>query len=286
MFRSLNQPIRNADWRGLRVWLVGASTGIGAALSEQLAELGATLVLSARHHEALESVAALCRRRHSDTKVSVLPFDICEIQATQSAIAHVRSHLGGIDLVIFNAGTYEATRIDHLTTTGAEHALKLNLLAPINATALMLPLLMDPPEKDRPRGFAYVASVAGYRGLPRSLTYGPGKAGLINFAESLWVDLHGMGLNTWVINPGFVRTRLTAQNSFAMPALIEPEEAAAAIVRGFASGSFEIHFPKRFSYFMKLLRLLPTACYLRLTQRLVPPLTQDAVKSSHLSEKE
>ena len=277
MGRHLNQPICRQDWCGLRVWIIGASTGIGAALAAQLAGLGARLVLSARHHEALNAVADVCRHRHDASEVLTRPFDLCDLKATQAAIDQTQAHWGGMDLVVFNAGTYEATRIDTLSPGDADRTLRLNLLAPIDATAMMLPLLRGSVDAKRPRGFAYVASVAGYRGLPRALTYGPGKAGLISFAESLWVDLHGMGLNTWVINPGFVRTRLTAQNRFEMPALIEPDEAAQAIVDGFARGGFEIHFPRRFTRFMKLLRLLPIGWYLRLEARLVPPLDRDSV---------
>ena len=277
MGRHLNQPICRQDWCGLRVWIIGASTGIGAALAAQLAGLGARLVLSARHHEALNAVADVCRHRHDASEVLTRPFDLCDLKATQAAIDQTQAHWGGMDLVVFNAGTYEATRIDTLSPGDADRTLRLNLLAPIDATAMMLPLLRGSVDAKRPRGFAYVASVAGYRGLPRALTYGPGKAGLISFAESLWVDLQGMGLNTWVINPGFVRTRLTAQNRFEMPALIEPEEAAQAIIAGFARGGFEIHFPRRFTGFMKLLRLLPIGWYLRLVARLVPPLDRESV---------
>ena len=286
MCRRMNQPIRSADWAGLRVWLVGASTGIGASLAEALSGLGAQIVLSARSHESLEHVAASCRQKHADCDVLVLPFDVCDTQATSLAVAELGERWQGIDLIIYNAGTYEATRVDTLSPAVAEQSLRVNLLAPIAATSTMLPLLLNTVGDGRPRGFAFVASVAGYRGLPRALTYGPGKAGLISFAESLWVDLHGLGLNAWVINPGFVRTRLTAQNSFEMPALIEPEAAANAIIDGFANGTFEIHFPKRFTWFMKLLRLLPVSWYLRLSKRLVPPLSRDVILNEHGSTKE
>lgn len=275
MTRGLNQSISTADWCGLRVWIIGASTGIGAALAQSLAGLGTRLILSSRHQGALEQVAAHCEHRHAETETLLCPLDICDTLATRMAVERIQAQWGGVDLVIFNAGTYTETRIDRLSVDNAENALRINLLAPIDATAILLPLLLSAPDDGRPRGFAYVASVAGYRGLPRALTYGPGKAGLISFAESLWFDLHGMGLNTWVINPGFVRTRLTAQNTFQMPALIEPEEAAQAIIAGFAHGGFEIHFPKRFTFFMKLLRLIPINWYFRLTQRLVPPLTRE-----------
>ena len=282
----LNQPIRINDWAGLRVWLIGASTGIGAALAHELASLGAHLILSARHEAALQELADHCLHRHNDVKTLVLPCDVCDELSIRLAVERLEAEWGGLDLVIFNAGTYEATRIDSLSAARIDHALRVNLLAPIHVTAASLPLLLQTPDDGRPRGFAFVASVAGYRGLPQALTYGPGKAGLISFAESLWIDLHRMGLNTWLINPGFVRTRLTAQNEFQMPALIEPEEAAKSIIRGFANGSFEIHFPKRFTRFMKLMRLLPVTWYLQLAQRLVPPLSRDAVLRAKSFDKE
>ena len=282
----LNQPIRINDWPGLRVWLIGASTGIGAALAHDLADLGAHLILSARHEAALQELADHFLYRHNDLKTLVLPCDVCDELSIRLAVERIEAQWGGVDLVIFNAGTYEATRIDTLSAAKIDQAIGMNLLAPIHVTAAALPLLLQTPDDGRPRGFAFVASVAGYRGLPQALTYGPGKAGLISFAESLWIDLHGIGLNTWLINPGFVRTRLTAQNEFQMPALIEPEEAAQLIIRGFAKGSFEIHFPKRFTCFMKLMRFLPVAWYLRLAQRLVPRLSRDAVLRTKCFDKE
>lgn len=282
----INQPIRPADWSGLRVWIIGASTGIGAALAEQLSALGARIVLSGRNRENLDLVATRCRQVNPGSTPLVLPFDACDNNATTLAVSEVNANWHGVDLVIYNAGTYEATRADSLSPESAEQSLRINLLAPIAVTTSTLPLLMNSSEDSKPRGFAYVSSVAGYRGLPRALTYGPGKAGLISFAESLWVDLKGLGFNTWVINPGFVRTRLTAQNEFAMPALIEPEEAATAIIRGFAKGNFEIHFPARFSWFMKLLRILPINWYLRLSMRLVPSLSRSQWRSAQGTTKE
>lgn len=276
----INQPIRQGDWSGLRVWIIGASTGIGAALAAQLSTLGARIALSGRNRDNLDLVATKCFEINPDSNLLVVPFDACDSNATTLAISEVNSTWHGVDLVIYNAGTYEATRVDSLSPESAEQSLRVNLLAPISITAEILPLLLQAREDNKSRGFAYVASVAGYRGLPRALTYGPGKAGLISFAESLWVDLKGLGLNTWVINPGFVRTRLTAQNTFAMPALIEPEEAARAIIRGFSKGNFEIHFPARFSWFMKLLRLLPINWYLRLSLRLVPSLSRSQLRSA------
>jgi short-subunit dehydrogenase len=113
-----------------------------------------------------------------------------------------------------------------------------------------------------------VSSVAGFRGLPQSLAYGPTKAALIHLAETLYLDLQPQGLGVSVINPGFVDTPLTAGNDFHMPALMSPDEAAQAIVQGWAKGEFEIHFPKRFTRVMKLLRLLPYRLYFALVRRI------------------
>ena len=117
-------------------------------------------------------------------------------------------------------------------------------------------------------GIAFVASVAGYRGLPKALCYGPGKAALIHLAECLYLDLAPRGIGVWVINPGFVQTRLTAQNDFSMPALQTPEQAALAVLDGFRTGHFEIHFPKRFTRLLKLLSLLPYRWYFPLIRRI------------------
>ena len=116
-----------------------------------------------------------------------------------------------------------------------------------------------------------VSSVAGYRGLPKSLAYGPTKAALTHLAEALYFDLHPAGLGVSVINPGFVQTPLTAQNDFHMPALMQPADAAQCMLQGWQSGDFEIHFPKRFTRWMKLMRILPYAWYFPLVARMTRP---------------
>jgi short-subunit dehydrogenase len=112
-----------------------------------------------------------------------------------------------------------------------------------------------------------ISSVAGYRGLPQSLGYGPTKAALINLAETLYGDLHARHLGVSVINPGFVDTPLTGQNHFRMPALISPAQAATEILDGWRRGVFEIHFPKRFTCWMKVLRILPYRAYFAIVRR-------------------
>ena len=148
----------------------------------------------------------------------------------------------------------------------AHHLLDTNLGGAVNTLAVTLPRLLAAGG-----GIALVSSVAGYRGLPQSLIYGPTKAALINLAEALYLELHARGVNVYLVNPGFVRTPLTAPNEFRMPALIDADEAARAIVAGCERGAFEIHFPRRFTCLLKTLRMLPYALYFPLITWLTRP---------------
>ena len=252
---SLNPPIR--DWQGKRIWLVGASTGIGRALASRLHTLGATVIVSARKLDALRQFVL----EHPGS--IALPLDVTDRTAVRRAAGTALAD-GPLDLVCYCAGHYlpmRATAIDlgellrhhEVNTVGALHLLDA----------------ITPGMVVRQQGhISLVSSVAGFRGLPQSLAYGPTKAALINLAETLYLDLQPRGLGVSVINPGFVETPLTAGNDFHMPALISPQEAAQAIVQGWSRGDFEIHFPKRFTRVMKLLRLLPYRLYFPLVRRI------------------
>ena len=271
----LNQPIAKQDWDGLRVWILGASGGIGTALAVAMAQQGARVALSGRRADALSETANACKAVGSPHAALTLPLNINDTRAIELAQLEIKSQMDGVDLVVINAGTYQSARANELNVEQIDQTLSTNLLSPMRATTVILPTLLQSlatSPNSAPKGIAFVASVAGYRGLPRALTYGPGKAGLISFAETLWQDLNPLGLNVWVINPGFVKSRLTDCNDFEMPALIDADTAAHQIMQGFSRGQFEIHFPKRFTRFMKLLRLLPINWYLRLAKKLLPPL--------------
>lgn len=241
------------DWQGKRVWLVGASAGIGAALARTLAERGARLALSARSDLRLKNLGI--------PGALLLPCNATDTAGLAAVRARLLSVWGGIDLVIYLAGDYRPMRAADFDLEQAERIVAVNFGGALKLVSLVLPDLAPGG------GIAFVASVAGYRGLPRALAYGPGKAALIHLAECLHLELAPRGIGVWAINPGFVATRLTAQNDFAMPALITPEQAAAEIVKGLRSGRFEIHFPKRFSRFMKFLAQLPYAFYYPLVRR-------------------
>lgn len=242
------------DWRERRVWLVGASTGIGAALARLLASQGARLALSARSVDKLQALEI--------ADAVLLPCDVTAVDSLAAARQVLQEAWGGIDLVVYLAGDYVPMRADEFDLSRAEQVIDVNFNGALRLLATVLPDL-------RPGGgIAFVASVAGYRGLPKALCYGPGKAALIHLAECLYLDLAPRGIGVWVINPGFVQTRLTAQNDFSMPALQTPEQAALAVLDGFGTGHFEIHFPKRFTRLLKLLSLLPYRWYFPLIRRI------------------
>lgn len=252
---ALNRPVR--DWQGRRVWIVGASSGIGAALAQALAVRGARLALSARNREKLEAVAASCGG------AEVVPMDVTLSADHARACAEVQAALGGIDLVVFNAGTYQPLRAWELDGERVRDTVMTNLCGVMEGVAAVVPGMLARGEG----AIVMVGSVAGYGGLPRALVYGPTKAALINFAEVLYLDLAPRGVDVFLVNPGFVATPLTAGNDFHMPALITADEAAQQMLAGLARGDFEVHFPKRFTRVLKLLSLLPRRWYFPLIRK-------------------
>lgn len=243
---SLNPKF--ASWAGQRVWVVGASTGIGAALARQLLDAGARVALSARRRAPLDELA-----RAAAGEALVVPLDVTDRAQVGAAAQQVQARWGGFDLVLLVAGTHAAMRADTWDLAGARALLDVNLHGVLNCLDATLPALLA---QDR-GGIAIVASVAGYIGLPQALAYGPSKAALINLAESLYGDLHPRGIGVYLVNPGFVDTPLTRRNGFAMPALIDADEAARRTLAGIARGDFEIHYPRRFTRWLKLARILP-----------------------------
>jgi len=252
----MNTPIRN--WQGQRVWLLGASSGIGEALAQALAAAGAKVALSARRAERLEHLAS------GLPEALALPCDGTDTASIIAARDRLRTLWGGIDLAFYLAGDYQAMRAWDFDASAAEKMIRVNLTGAMLFGAALAPLLLE----QKSGQIAFVSSVAGYRGLPKALAYGPTKAALINYAETLYLDLAPRGIGVRLVNPGFVATQLTAKNDFTMPAIITPEEAAQQIIRGFAGSGFEIHFPKRFTSILKLLRLLPYRLYFPLVARL------------------
>jgi NAD(P)-dependent dehydrogenase (short-subunit alcohol dehydrogenase family) len=252
---------RTLDWTGRTAWLVGASTGIGRATASALHAAGARVVVSARSHEALDTFVAT----HPGSLAIAL--DATDRGAMHAAAAQIVATHGCIDLAMYCAGTYAAMRATAFDLDVALRHVRVNYDGALFMLDAVLPTLLAQARTGRGGHISLVSSVAGFRGLPQSLAYGPTKAALINLAETLYLDLAPLKLGVSAINPGFVETPLTAQNTFKMPALITPEQAATHILAGWRAGDFEIHFPKRFTLWLKAMRHLPYSAYFAAVSR-------------------
>ncbi len=252
---SLNRPIK--QWTGQVVWLVGASTGIGRATAQRLHQLGAQVIISAR------SSGELQRFEQSHAGSLGLPLDVTDQPAMQDAVRTIIARFGRIDLAVYCAGYYKAMRATQFDLAEAIRHDEVNYRGALRLLDVMLPVL----QRQKAGHLSLVASVAGYRGLPQGLAYGPTKAALINLAETLYMDLQPLNIGVSLINPGFVETPLTEQNDFKMPALISAEQAALEIIDGWQAGQFEIHFPKRFTWWLQAMRHLSDGLYFKAIRR-------------------
>lgn len=252
--KPLNPPI--VDWRDRSVWLIGASSGIGLATAKALHAAGARVIVSARSAAALQAFVDT----HPGTEAVVL--DVGDAHAITQAAQYVQSQQG-LDVVMYCAGYYQALRATDYSLEEMLRHQDINYTGALRVLDAVLPTLIA----QKSGHISLISSVAGFRGLPQSLAYGPTKAALINLAETLHYDLAPLGIGVSVINPGFVETPLVAANDFPMPALITPTKAAEEILQGWRAGDFQIHFPKRFTRLLQLLRMLPYRAYFALVRR-------------------
>ncbi len=255
LLAPLNPPL--PPWPAARVWVIGASTGIGAATARALLAAGARVAVSARSEDKLRDVA------QGHPNAQVLPLDFARSQEVASAWERLRAQWGEVDLVLIVAGTHQEIRAWELTEANSRALLETNLHGPVNTVAAVVPGLLAQGHG----ALGIVSSVAAYRGLPKALIYGASKAALVNFTETLYLDLHPKGLGVYLVMPGFVRTPLTDRNEFPMPNLISAEDAAREIMEGLRRGDFEIHFPRAFTRKLKLLRLLPYQLYFPIVRK-------------------
>ena len=245
------------DWRGRVAWLVGASTGIGRAVAHRLHAAGAIVIVSARKADALQSFVAEHPGSHA------IALDATDRDAMRAAAAQIISAHGRLDLALYCAGYYKPMRATDFDLDDALRHDQVNYVGALHLLDAVLPTLI----RQRSGHISLVSSVTGFRGLPKALAYGPNKAALINLAESMWVDLADLQVGVSVICPGYVDTPLVAQNDYKMPGLISADEAARQILSGWAAGQFEMHFPKRFTRWVKLVSLLPAGLYFPLVRR-------------------
>ena len=239
------------DWQGKRYWLVGASEGLGLALAQALSAKGVDLVLSARSAEGLQrAVAGL------PGPARAVVMDV----ASDASVAAAALDVGPVDGVVFLAGVYWPIRADAWDAASVVTMCDVNFTGCARVLGAVVPGMVA-------RGTGHVVitgSLSGFRGLPGAVGYAASKAGVMALAESLYADLRRTGVRVQLGNPGFIKTRLTAKNDFAMPFLMEPQAAAAAMVKLMESRSFKANFPRVFSWVFRGSNFLPDGLYYRL----------------------
>ncbi|MGK2284964.1 SDR family NAD(P)-dependent oxidoreductase [Pedomonas sp. V897] len=239
------------------IWIVGASTGIGRATALEMARRGVTVFASARRAALLEELA---REAPAAGSIIPVPVDATNREAMLAAWARIEAAHGAPEALLFAAATHAPEGRCQAVADICGPVFETNVSGCLHMLEAGLPAL----RARRAGRVAIISSVAGFRGLPRALAYGASKAALTHIAEALWFECRRDGVTVQVIHPGFVKTPLTDKNDFPMPCLVSAEEAARRIADGMARGGFEITFPRRFTYLLKLLRLLPYGLYLRL----------------------
>lgn len=243
---------------GKRIWIIGASSGIGEALAQNLAAQGAILALSARNGEALHSLKDSLERRSLSFDHQVIPLNVADLGAVQQAVEEVKSLFGEIDSILFLAALYQPMDLHRLDMDSVRQMVEINLLGAFNVVHSVVPLL-----RRQKRGqLALCSSVAGYVGLPHAQPYSATKAAIRSLAQSLRTEMRDFpAVDIKLISPGFVKTSLTDKNPFPMPMMISPRQAAESLADGLRSSGFEVHFPKRFTLLMKGLEILPYPLY-------------------------
>lgn len=236
------------NFSGKRYWIVGASAGLGRAFALELSKTGAEVVLSARSEDELKALADEC-----PGKASVVPVDI----ASSESVATAAKAAGDIDGLVFLAGVYWPMSAREFDGEKAAQMLDINLTGAARVLGRVVPAMVE-------RGNGHIVltgSLSGFRGLPGAVGYGASKAGIMSLAETMYADLKGSGVDVQLVNPGFVKTRLTEKNDFTMPFIMEPEAAAREVLHHMQGDSFAHNFPTFFSLFFRASQFLPDWLY-------------------------
>ncbi len=252
--------------QGKRIWLTGASSGIGRALAHEMARRGATVCLTARRSDELQK---LCDEiRGAGGKATPHAGDVRDLEQMKTIVGDITAHEGPIDIVVANAGTHIFTQPKDFNSQEYLDLMDLNFGGMLRCFEAVVPGMLAREKIDGTRGHLVgVASLAGFRGLPRAAAYGASKAAMIHFMESIRFHFSDVGIAVSVVNPGFVKTPLTDKNDFHMPFLIDSEKAAKIICKGIAKQKKDISFPFPFSTALRLLRVLPYPLYERIIDK-------------------
>lgn len=242
------------EWAGKRYWLIGASEGLGRALAEVMSRAGVDLVLSARNADRLQALAA-----DLPGPARAVVIDV----ADAASVARAADAVGEVDGVVYLAGVYWPMPAQDWDADKVATMFDINLTGAARALGAVVPGMVA-----RDRGHVVLTgSLSGFRGLPGAIGYAASKAGIMALAESMQADLRRTGVQVQIVNPGFIRTRLTDKNDFSMPFLMEPEAAARAMFEHMGTDRFKTSFPLLFSWVFRLSQFLPDAIYYRIFGR-------------------
>ncbi len=236
-----------------KIWVIGASAGIGEALTRRLDEHGAMLAISARSEEALYNLGKSLTK-----KPLIYPLDVTNEANFNRSFKALIAAWGEIDSIVYLPAMYNPMKLERLDLQSVRSELDANLMAVFNAISVVIPVL----KKQKHGQFLICSSIAGFVGLPKSQPYSCTKTAVTNLTETLKCEYPYLDIK--VIHPGFVKTRLTDKNNFKMPMIITPEKAASYIYSGMLTSKFEIAFPGRFVFLVKLLRFLPYWLYFKI----------------------
>lgn len=250
------------DLKGKCVWLTGASSGIGEALAYELARRGARVAITARRRELLDEIVS--KITQAGGEAYSFPGDVLNLEEMKSLVDAIEKTVAPIDLAIPNAGTHLFTKPEQFDSAEYLSIMQLNFGGVLHSLEAIIPRMLQ-------RGgghIAPVASLAGYRGLPRAAAYGASKSAVIHFLESIRFHLKPKGITITIVNPGFVKTPLTDKNDFYMPFLVSPEKAAKIICNGIERGKRTVAFPIPFSWIVGLAKFIPAPLYEKIVNQL------------------
>jgi short-subunit dehydrogenase len=240
-----------------KIWITGASSGIGKALAEKFAAEGWKVAASARRKEILDKMS-------ENENIFSYPLDVTNQNQIKNSFEKIIKDFNVLNLCVFSSGTYDPKLEQEINIEQNKFVMETNFFGVLNCIKAV-----ESYFKNKKDGhISIVSSIAAYRGLPNSSGYGPSKAALTNLTESLYFDFKKYNVRISLVSPGFIKTPLTDKNEFPMPFIKSPEFAAEKMFNGLTkSKAFEIHFPKALTILLKIFRVLPYKIYLFLIDK-------------------
>ena len=241
-----------------KIWITGASSGIGKALAIRFANEGWKVAASARREILLKELS------DKYPNIQSFPLDVTDSDKCKSVFKDILEKFENIEICVFGTGIHDPKSEKKFNLEKIRKIMEVNFFGTMNS----INSIYDYYKERKSGQISIISSVAGYRGLPAAGAYCASKSALISFAESLYFDMKRFDVRVSVVNPGFIKTPMTDQNPFPMPMIVSAEFAAEEMFKGLTkSNSFEIHFPKKFTFIMKILKILPNWLYLKLIKK-------------------